>query len=331
MQARDLSLVYDAVTNLFGRPGKQEVVRAASVNTIDEVPDSSWFTNRRSLTAAEVQRGPNDDQGPAAGKWMVSRKANGVSPGFTITDSRGRRYFLKFDPPKYPELGTATEVIVTRLFHALGYWVPQTSIATLRREDLVIGDDAQVRTPGGGRRRMRESDIDEQLGRAHRNPDGTYRVVAGEAAPGTPLEGFKYEGTRSDDPNDVIPHEDRRELRGLRVFSAWVNHTDAKAINSLDTLMSRRRPQSSPASSDRLQRRARQRRHWTARAPRRLRVHRRNRPGRAGSFWIWFRHPAVDDDRLSQVSWHRPLRGRALRSREMATARAQPGVCPLAA
>ena len=46
VQARDLSLVYDAVTNLFGKPGKQEVVRAASVNTIDEVPDSSWFTNR---------------------------------------------------------------------------------------------------------------------------------------------------------------------------------------------------------------------------------------------------------------------------------------------
>ena len=185
-----------------------------------------------------MQRGPNDDQGPAPGKWMVSRKANGVSPGFTITDSRGRRYFLKFDPPKYPELGTATEVIVTRLFHALGYWVPQTTIGTLRREDLVIGDDAQVRTPGGGRRSMRQSDINEQLGRAHRNPDGTYRIVAGEAAPGTPLEGFKYEGTRSDDPNDVISHEDRRELRGLRVFSAWVNHTDAKAINSLDTLIS---------------------------------------------------------------------------------------------
>lgn len=240
VEAREISLTYDAVTNLFGRPGAREVGRAASVNTVDEVPDSSWFTNRigtRPMTADEIALGPNDDRGPAPGRWRVSRKANGVSPGFTIDDSADRRYFLKFDPPGHPELGTATEVIVTRLFHALGYHVPQASIGTLRPADLVIGEDAQVRTIGGGRRRMRQGDIDEQLRRAHRNPDGTYRVVAGERLPGQPLEGFKYEGTRPDDPNDIIPHEDRRELRGLRVFSAWVNHTDAKAINSLDTLV----------------------------------------------------------------------------------------------
>ncbi len=34
-----------------------------------------------------------------------------------------------------------------------------------------------------------------------------------------------------------MPHENRRELRGLRVFSAWLNHTDAKAINSMDALV----------------------------------------------------------------------------------------------
>ena len=239
VQPRDIALYYDAIINLFGRPGKSEVLRAASVNTIDEVPDSSWFTNRlgsRPVTADEIARGPNDDRGPSSGKWLVHRKANGVSPGFTIDDPLGRRYFIKFDPPGYPELGTATEVIVTRLFYALGYHVPQSSIVTLRPQDLEIADDAEVRTPGGGRRRMRQSDVEEQLSRAHRNADGSYRVVAGEGLP-RPVEGFKYEGTRSDDPNDVIPHEDRRELRGLRVFSAWVNHTDAKAINSLDTLV----------------------------------------------------------------------------------------------
>lgn len=240
VEERELALYYDAIINLFGRPGKREVGRAGSINSIDEVPDSSWYVNRGGpapLAAAEVERGPNADTGPAPGRWEVSRKANGVSPGFTIADSNGKRYFLKFDPPGDPELGTATEVIVTRLFHALGYHVPQTVIATLNPADLTIAADAQVRTRTGGRRMMVRSDITEQLGRAHRSADGSYRVVAGEALPGRPLGGFKYEGTRADDPNDIVPHEDRRELRGLRVFSAWVNHTDAKAINSLDTLV----------------------------------------------------------------------------------------------
>ena len=239
-EPRDISLVYDALINLFGRPGLQDVQHADSVNTIDEVPDSSWFTNRagtRPITVEEMQRGPSDDRGATPGTWTVSRKANGVSPGFTITDERNRRYFVKFDPPGYPELGTGAEVVVTRLFYALGYNVPQVVIGSLRREQLVIGKDATVRLPSGARRRMHAGDIDEQLQRAERNKDGSYRIVLSEAIAGKILEGFMYEGTRPDDPNDVIPHENRRELRGLRVFSAWVNHTDAKAINSLDTVI----------------------------------------------------------------------------------------------
>ncbi|MCZ6751328.1 MAG: hypothetical protein O7E51_05800, partial [Acidobacteria bacterium] len=43
--------------------------------------------------------------------------------------------------------------------------------------------------------------------------------------------------TRSDDPNDIVPHEHRRDLRGLFVFFAWLGHNDAKSLNSLDTLV----------------------------------------------------------------------------------------------
>jgi len=240
VKPRELSLTYDALINLFGRPGLRQVGRAESVNTIDEVPDSSWFTNRvgtRPFSAADMLQGPDADDGPAPGPWTVSRKASGASPGFTIDDAAGRRYFVKFDPPGLPELATGAEAVVTRIFHAAGYHVPQLHITTVRREDMSVGKEATVRLANGSRRAMKGSDIDEQLRRAHRGADGSYRVGLSEALPGTPLEGFKYEGTRPDDPNDVIQHENRRELRGLRVFSAWMNHTDAKAINSLDTLV----------------------------------------------------------------------------------------------
>jgi len=70
-----------------------------------------------------------------------------------------------------------------------------------------------------------------------RKPDGTYRVIAGRLLPGTILGGFQYAGTRPDDPNDVVPHQHRRELRALRVFGAWTNLTDLKVANTLDTLV----------------------------------------------------------------------------------------------
>jgi hypothetical protein len=51
---------------------------------------------------------------------------------------------------------------------------------------------------------------------------------------GTPLGPFEYRGRRKDDPEDLIPHELRRELRGLWTVAAWTNHADARGPNSLD-------------------------------------------------------------------------------------------------
>jgi hypothetical protein len=72
--------------------------------------------------------------------------------------------------------------------------------------------------------------------RAARQPDGRYRVIVSRFADGQPLGNFRYYETRPDDPNDIFPHEHRRELRGARVFAAWLNHDDSRGINSLDML-----------------------------------------------------------------------------------------------
>src|SRR5205085_1218346 len=47
---------------------------------------------------------------------------------------------------------------------------------------------------------------------------------------------YQYWGTRSDDPNDTVPHEHRRDLRGLYVFSAWLNNSGARAVDTHDIL-----------------------------------------------------------------------------------------------
>jgi hypothetical protein len=75
------------------------------------------------------------------------------------------------------------------------------------------------------------------LTRVPRRPDGAYRAVASKLLEGSPVGPFQYYGTRPDDPNDIFPHENRRELRGLRVFAAWLNHDDSRAINTLDVLV----------------------------------------------------------------------------------------------
>jgi hypothetical protein len=240
MKPLEVDLVVDLATNLIA-PRTVRAARARNVNTIDEVPDSSWFTNRagrRPLTPEEVFNGPDTTRGPEPGQWIVtSSKSDGVTPGFTIKDAKDQRWFLKFDPPGYRGMATGTEVTVTKLMWALGYHVPENHIAYMRRAHLVIGDGAKFTPPGGTRRPMRLDDIDTLLARADREPDGSYRVVASKALPGTPIGRVRFVETRPDDPNDIVPHEDRRELRGYGVFAAWLNHVDAKAINSLDTLI----------------------------------------------------------------------------------------------
>ena len=74
------------------------------------------------------------------------------------------------------------------------------------------------------------------LRRGARLPNGRYRVLASRFADGAPLGNFRYYGTRPDDPNDIVPHEHRRELRAARVFGAWLNHDDSRGVNSLDML-----------------------------------------------------------------------------------------------
>jgi hypothetical protein len=233
---------YDLYVNSAGDPSKEPLdLRAQNLNTIDEVPDSSWFTNRvgsRAVTLAELETGGWATQGPVPGPWtIIQGKSDGRTPGFTIADASGERWFLKFDAVEYPGMASGSEVTASRLFWALGYNVPEYHIVVVSREQLRVGPGARVQPPGAYFRDMRESDVDLLLGDTLRSADGTYRAVASRALPGTPLGGFRFHGTRPDDPNDIVPHEHRRELRALEVFSAWLNHVEIRGSNTLDTLV----------------------------------------------------------------------------------------------
>ena len=237
----DLSDQYDFLENSFLNHGDKTNQRAVNVNTIDHVPNSSWYTQRLGtaevLSVQDVIRGPYRGQSPQPGAWtIVGAKSEGISPGITARDSTGTLYFVKFDPPSNPEMASGAEAISTRLFWALGYNVPENYLASFRREDLRIAPDTMLDDEHGRTRAMNEADIDALLAKAARNADGSYRVVASKGLTGKDVGPFKYYGTRPDDPNDIHPHEHRRELRAMRVFGAWLNHDDSRAVNTRDFL-----------------------------------------------------------------------------------------------
>jgi hypothetical protein len=238
----EIGQMYEMVYNLVVRPDyKPSGMRAQNLNTVDEVPDSSWFTNRigaRRFTVDELLRGPIVGAPPDPSRWVIFReKTSGAHPGVTARDGKGETWFLEFDPPYYPEAATGAVVIATKFFWALGYNQVESFLTTFDPKHVEFDPKATLRRPNGKRTPFSQDDLDAILERVARKPDGTYRVIAGRLLPGKVLGNFRYEGTRPDDPNDLVPHEHRRELRALRVFGAWTNLTDLKSANTIDTLI----------------------------------------------------------------------------------------------
>lgn len=217
---------------------------ARNVNAFDEVPDSSWFENRlgkRSLSVEEVTRGPCSekrlDPNAPDGTWMIDKgKDNGANPGFRVNIKGVGKFMLKTDPETEPDRATGATAIAARVYHAIGYYSACDSVVYFRPSLLKLKPGLTTTNNQGTTKPFDEARLSEILKQAsHRN--GLVRMVASEWLPGKPLGPYRYEGTRSDDPNDVIPHEDRRELRGARVVAAWLNHFDSREQNTMDVFM----------------------------------------------------------------------------------------------
>lgn len=238
---------------------------AWNADPFDEVVNSTWFTNRnaaRPLTPAEIARGPHlvdgpDQSGPVE---VTGMKAEGVNIGFFIKDAHGDRYLVKFDPPETPEMASGADVLATNLVWSAGYHTPENYVFYLDPTNLrlrqgvrleMIEDGAVVEYEvGASEPGVRELTMDvflRNLERYPRDSQGRIRTLASKFLPGIPKGPFGWEGTRPDDPDDVIPHENRRELRGYYVVASWINQVDSKEGNTLDMF---RVHANSPTSGD---------------------------------------------------------------------------------
>jgi hypothetical protein len=215
--------------------------RALGVNALDEVPDSTWFTNRigvRELSRDEIKRGPVTDDGPEQHvPWTVhSTKLNGeASSGLIIIDARGVKYQLKFGDPSHPELESGAQVIVNRLMWACGYHVAADMIVHFRPQDLTLDPKATKKgrlaeTKG----KLTQADLDHAFATMPHDNKGRIRALASRWLDGVSLGGYSPEGVRKGDPNDRIRHERRRDLRGEYAMFEWVEHTEGDQSNLLD-------------------------------------------------------------------------------------------------
>ncbi|MDP8208131.1 MAG: hypothetical protein P9L92_15810 [Candidatus Electryonea clarkiae] len=223
------------LTKISGRPRQ-----ALNADAFGEVRNSSWFTNRNAfthMTLAEIAQGPGIYSGPdTSAAWQIVRaKAEGVTIGFHIIDSRGDKYVIKFDPIGYAGLNSGAEVVCTKLYYAAGFNVPENTTVYFRPEILVLGEKVKFTDKKGRKRYMNQQDFEEIMLRVEISPNGLIQAAASKYIEGKLLGPFHFDGVREDDPNDFIPHEHRREVRGLKIIGIWLNNIDAKSNNSMDT------------------------------------------------------------------------------------------------
>jgi len=216
--------------------GVSDKRQADNVNKLDEVPESSWYTRRHyfnEMSPKELASGPNTVAPDTAGSWTIFKaKLEGANSGFFIEDENENRYLIKFDGYDYPELTTAAEVIGTKVFYAAGYTVPESVITYFDPNKVSIKEGVTVEEDGE-KRPMTMEDYRAIVAKRPVNEEGKIRALASKFVAGIPVGPWNFEGTVKGDPNDRVAHEHRRELRGMRVISSWLNDTDRRDANTM--------------------------------------------------------------------------------------------------
>jgi hypothetical protein len=254
-------LIWDGLDNLVFRPfsGVFAVnpagAEAVDVTSLDEVPDSSWFTNKGVADLGRVLElgacDPSQILDPASaadGTWVIDKgKGNGSSPGFRVNIPGKGKYLFKAEPIDQPERPSAASVIGAAAYAAAGFNSSCEQLVYFKPSLLKLTPGLKSKGNFGGEKPFDQPVLDKMLADSpHRG--GLVRMQASAWLPGYLIGPFRYTGTRSDDPNDVVDHEDRRELRGSRLLAAWIDHFDAREQNSMDSWIADKKnpPDSSP-------------------------------------------------------------------------------------
>jgi hypothetical protein len=255
-------LAWDAAHNSVFRPLSHFFKadpggEAVNANALDEVADSSWFTNRlgaRDYPLEEWQRGacsPEvilDGESAKDGTWVIDHgKDNGSSPGFRVKIPGKGKYLFKADSAQQPERPSAGSVMGAAAYHAVGFNTSCEQVVYFKKSVLKLTPGLKVTNNTGVTKAFDDKALEKVFKECATKGD-LIRMQASAWLPGKLIGPFRYEGTRKDDPNDKIQHEDRRELRAARILAAWIDHFDSREQNSMDSWIAvdKKKEESSP-------------------------------------------------------------------------------------
>ena len=166
---------------------------------------------------------------------IIKGKELGAASGYQVKDADGRKFMLKFDVAGHLGMANAGEMIGNRVFHAAGYNVPGALLIDLDAADLEVGPTATYLLYRVQKRPLTAAKVGAMLPKVAHLPDGRMRAVVVPWIEGNILGGFDMLGSRSDDPNDRIPHQHRRSLRASWLLFAWLSVLDPSSINTIDS------------------------------------------------------------------------------------------------
>ena len=235
--------VWDFIDNVSFAPASRVLSfelsgEAANATSLDEVANSAWFENRSGGKPLSDDLGgckPEDilPVDVADGAWLIDQLDDKRANEFRVAVPGKGLYVLEADERGTPERASAAAVIGAALYNAVGFNTPCEQIALVRRRQFAIKPGLTVLDAAGIRGPFDAAALGAVLASSTQVGPLT-RMLATKRLPGLPLGSFSYAGLREDDPNDVIAHERRRELRGSRLLAAWLNHWDARDLTTMD-------------------------------------------------------------------------------------------------
>jgi hypothetical protein len=102
---KKIDQLYDFVINIAATPGEKHPpgapIIAQDINTLGEVPDDLWYTNRHyrnRMSIQELRTGPGSDHQPVPPFRIIGAKTEGITPGFRMSDARGEPLPLQAGP-----------------------------------------------------------------------------------------------------------------------------------------------------------------------------------------------------------------------------------------